>query len=237
MSAEDKKSTRPKSIPKWEAELWSYVGRGDGMSCPIREHCSTAQQGQWCPDENRERLNQLLEERAFDLSDYDFMKPEGDEECRMIELLEKLAGTYLNKGKVLRPPVSTELIQLFDQNYLVEVRFLPLKAYHGAIWRQNDGWVIQIKGGDASSTMRFTIFHEAFHILAHSRTSPVFRKRGSVLGSFNEWLADSFASCMLMPREWVAKKWAEVNDLDRMAEIFAVPKSAVCIRLRQLGLI
>jgi len=40
-----------------------------------------------------------------------------------------------------------------------------------------------------------------------------------------------------MPREWVEEKWAEVKDLDRMAKIFAVPKSAMCIKLRQLGLI
>jgi len=65
----------------------------------------------------------------------------------------------------------------------------------------------------------------------------VFRKRGTIVGSFNELLADYFASCILMPREWVKEKWAEVKDLDRMAEIFAVPKSAMCIRLRRLGLI
>jgi hypothetical protein len=60
----------------------------------------------------------------------------------------------------------------------------------------------------------------------------IFRKRGSVVGSFNELLADYFALCILMSRDW-----AEVKDLDRMAEIFAVPKPAMCIRLRQLSLI
>jgi len=50
-------------------------------------------------------------------------------------------------------------------------------------------------------------------------------------------LADHFAGCTMMPREWMVEKWAQVRDLDRMAEIFDVPKSAVCIRLRRLGLI
>jgi hypothetical protein len=43
--------------------------------------------------------------------------------------------------------------------------------------------------------------------------------------------------CILIPRQWIKEKWAEVKDLDRMAEIFDAPKSAVCIRLRQLGLV
>jgi len=64
-----------------------------------------------------------------------------------------------------------------------------------------------------------------------------YRKRGTTQGSFNELLADYFAACILMPREWVKRKWAEVENLDRMAEIFDVPKPAMCIRLRQLGLV
>jgi hypothetical protein len=237
LSGEGKKGTTAKKIPKWEVELWSYVGQGDGVRCPLRERCPTALKGQWCPDDNKEHLNRLLDERKFDINNYDCVEPEGDKECRLVELIERLAGRYLKEGKVICPPVSTELIGLFDQRYSIEVRHLPLKAYHGAIWHQEDGWVVQVKGSDATSTMRFTIFHEAFHILAHSKTSPVFRKRDTVVGSFNEWLADCFAVSALMPRKWVEKEWAKVRDLDRMAEIFAVPKPAVCIKLRQLGLI
>jgi hypothetical protein len=40
-----------------------------------------------------------------------------------------------------------------------------------------------------------------------------------------------------MPREWVREKWAEVHDLNRIAEIFDVPESVMCLRLRLLGLI
>jgi hypothetical protein len=232
-----RKSTITTKVPEWEAELWSYVGRGDGVRCPLRERCPTVQKSHWCPDDNCERLNQVLDKRKFDISEYDFLGPKGDKECRLIELLETLSRTYIKKGKVLSPPVSTELIKLFDQQHNIEVRNIPLKAYHGAIWNQTDGWVIQVKESDSPPTMRFTIFHEAFHILAHCRTTPVFRKRGSILGSFNEWLADAFASSILMPREWVEARWAEAGDLARMAEIFDVPKSAMYIKLRQMGLI
>jgi hypothetical protein len=179
----------------------------------------------------------LLDERQFNLRNYDFIEAEAGKQCQLVRLLETLAGTYLKMGNIRCPPVSTGLVMLFDQQHNVEIHQLPLKAYHGAIWSHKNEWVIQIKGSDAAPTMRFTVFHEAFHILAHCRTSPVFRKRGSIVGSFNEWLADYFALCTLMPRQWIVERWAEVKDLDKMTGIFAVPKSAMCIRLRQLGLI
>jgi hypothetical protein len=237
LSGEGKKGTTVTEIPDWEAELWAYVSNGDGVRCPLREHRWLSKRSEWCPDEYRERLNQLLDEKRFDFRSYDFIKSESDRPCRLCQLVEKLAETHLELGKVRRPPVSTKLVMLFDPQNPVEIRQLKLKAYHGAIWSQKDGWIIQVKDSDAATTMRFTIFHEAFHILAHCRTSPVFRKRGSIVGSFNELMADYFALCTLMPKEWVAEKWAEVQDLGRMSEIFVVPKSAMCIRLRQMGLI
>jgi len=148
-----------------------------------------------------------------------------------------MAQKYIKMGKVRCPPVPTVLIALIDRRGSTEVRELPLKAYHGAIWHPKEGWIIQLKANDTSAVKRFTVFHESFHILAHCRTSPVFRKRGAIQGSFNELLADYFAICMLMPRQWVGEKWAEVKDLDRMVEIFDVPKSTMCIRLRILGLV
>jgi len=148
-----------------------------------------------------------------------------------------MAKKYIQMGEVRCPPVPTVLIGLIDPRAATEVHELPLKAYHGAIWHPKGGWIIQVKADDIPAIKRFTVFHEAFHILAHCRTSPVFRKRGAIQGSFNELLADYFAICILMPRQWVREKWAEVQHLDRMVEIFDVPKPAMCVRLRQLGLV
>lgn len=224
-----------RKVPKWESDLWSYVSSGDGMHCPLCSHCQIRQKGDWCPDEDKERLHRLVDNERFHFSDYAFIK------CgtcgRIFQLVEMLAQEYLKKGRSHCPPVPVELVSLADEQHTTEARLLPLKAYHGAIWRLKEGWVIQLKDGDTPSTKRFTLFHEVFHILAHCRTIPVFRKKGTKEGSFNELLADYFAVCILMPREWVREKWAEVKDLDRMAEIFDVPKSAMCIRLRQLGLV
>jgi len=224
-------------IPRWESELWSYVSSGDGMRCPLYSHCQVRQKGGWCPDDNKKRLSLFLNERQFNLSNYDFIQSEAKGFCRPFQLVEMLTQRYLKMRGVHSPPAPTDIISLADEQRPVEIRLLPLKVYHGAIWRLREAWIIQLKDDATSASRRFTLFHEAFHILAHCRTTPVFRKRGTKEGSFNELLADHFAMCTLMPGEWVKEKWAEAKDLDRMAEIFDVPRSAMCIKLRQLGLI
>jgi len=50
-------------------------------------------------------------------------------------------------------------------------------------------------------------------------------------------LADYFAICVLMPREWVKEKWAEVKDVGTMAKMFDAPKVAMGLRLKCLHLI
>jgi len=225
-------------IPKWEAELWSYLSSGDGERCPLRTHCRTKLACGWCPDENKERLNQFLEQDKVTLQSCDFIETNiSGQTGRLFLLVELLAQKYLQLGRVQCPPVPIALIGSIVQGSITEVRHLPLKAYHGAIWHPNEEWIVQLKADDTLGMKRFTLFHEAFHILAHCRGTPVFKKRGLEQGSFNELLADYFATCLLMPRQWIRETWAEVKDLDRMAEIFDAPKPAVCVRLRQLGLV
>ena len=221
-------------IPRWEAELWSYISNSDGEHCPLYANSQTRRQGGFCADDNSERVRCLLEERRFKLGDYDFIRPA---ECRLFQLVEMLAQAWQLRGRVRCPPVPTGLVSLADEQHPIEVRAVHLKAYHGAVWGLREGWVIQIEKDASSAANRFTIFHEAFHILAHCKATPVFRKRGADRGSFNELLADYFAICILMPREWLREKWAEVHDLNRMAELFDVPKPAMCVNLKRLGLI
>ena len=237
VGVEDMK-VRAKKVPKWESELWSCVSKGKGMYCPLKSHCPIIKSGKWCADNVKLSLERLVDYEQFNLSDYDSIEPIVDNiTCRMGKMVEMLAQQCLKKSRIRSPPVPTEIISLADDQYPVEVRVVALKAYHGAIWHPKDGWVIQLKADDTSGTKKFTLFHEAFHILAHCRTTPVFRKRGVGRGSFNELLADYFAMCILMPQEWVKEKWTKVKNLDKMAEIFDVPKSLMCIRLRRLDLI
>ena len=131
--------------------------------------------------------------------------------------------------------MPTELVSLADEQH-IEVRLVPLMAYHGAIWHLKDGWVIQLNKNDPTAIRRFTEFHVAFHILTHRKASPVFRKRGLKAGYFNELLAERFATCMLMPKKWVRENREERNDLSKVVETFDVPKSAACVMVKLLHL-
>jgi len=73
--------------------------------------------------------------------------------------------------------------------------------------------------------------------MAHCYSTPVFRKIDSSKGSFNELLAEYFTYNILMPENWVREKWAQVQDVNKMVEIFNVPKSAMITTLRSLSLI
>ena len=180
-------------IPKWESEMWSQISAGDGLRCPLYEGCRIRQKGGWCHDENKELLSQLISAKRFD---YENCRPIGKgAPCSVIfQGLEKLSQRYIKKGKVSHPPVPEELISLMDEQCpIVEVRLLPLKNCHGAIWHLDGEWVIQLKESDSPAMRRFVLFHEAFHILAHINSIPGLKKIGIKGSPFNEMLADSFA--------------------------------------------
>lgn len=223
-------------VPKWEAELWAYICNGDGTSCPLYYGCRRRKQNAWCFDEHITDILKILDGGQISVDSLNSIKAEGVEIGKPFKLVEMLAGEYLNKGNIHEPPVPEQLVSIFDTECPVEIRTIPLNASHGAIWHLNNKWIIQIASKDTPSMKRHTLFHEAFHILAHRQCTPVFNKREVNGGHFNEGLADYFAMCILMPRKWVRKKWADVEDLDRMAQIFNVPPMEMWIRLRQLDL-
>ena len=222
----------------WENELWHYISAGDGDTCPIYDHCDLRRGGHWCIMDHREYMGDLGYLINNDIIDSQrgevlrFIRP-----GRIFILVEMLAQKYLEIGRINSPPVSESLIKLIGWPEKVEVRQVPLTAYHGALWYLDDSWVIQLNKNDTHAVRRLTLFHEAFHILAHSCSTPVFRKISNSKGSFNELLAEYFTYNILMPERWVRERWAQVQDPDIMAEIFNVPKNVMLTVLGSLSLI
>lgn len=232
-----------RKTPKWESELWSYLSSGDGIHCPVYQSCQLRQNNVWCLSENEDNhrlINEFIDEEDPDLADAASIKfkfPTCPGSSRIFKLVCRLA--YTNAAVVIDgPPVPADLITRADDNLPIEIRKVPLKAYHGAVWRLSDCWLVQLNSNDIPARQRFTLYHEIFHILAHCKATPVFKKAtDSQEGSFNELLADHFAATILIPTEWVKKLWPEVKDISRMAAIFDAPRSIVWFALKRLRLI
>jgi len=233
-------------IPEWESELWHLISNSDGTHCPHATKCETRGHGNWCLDNYKDAIAGLYGKYTQGLQRDDIERfmaeinqylPARVSCGRVFELIDALANKYLEKAAITEPPVPVNVIDYLEIDKPVEIRLIPMKAYHGAVWDLDEGWIIQINSIDPPERQRLNIFHEIFHVVAHSKAMPVFRKRGMSEGYFNEILADCFSGCMLMPREWIKKKWAEEKDIKRMAKIFNVTEIGIWIRLRTMGLI
>ncbi len=247
MSVEGKKDTEQK-IPKWESELWSYLSRGDGINCPLHDDCETKRNGGLCIDDHKDKLGGLYGDTPLNVDlDVDridnFGKVVGPDFLKnwipgpIFRLVERLANKYIEQSNITQPPIPVQIIDIFGIDHPVEIRPVSLKAYQGAIWYTDDGWVIHLNRHESLGSQRITLFHEIFHIIAHTKSTPVFRQRGIREGFFNELLADYFAGCVLTPQKWVSEKWAETNDLKRMVEIFQVTELAMWFRLKTMRLL
>lgn len=233
-------------IPEWESELWHLMSTSDGTHCPHATDCEIKEGGEWCPDNYKDALGNLYGKYTQGLQRDDIERfiteinqylPAQLSCGRVFELVGTLADKYLEKAAIKEPPVPLSVIDYLEINKPIEIRFIPMKAYHGAVWDLDEGWIIQINSNDPPERQRLNIFHEIFHVVAHSKATPVFKKRGMSEGYFNEILADCFSGCMLMPSDFIEKKWAEEKDMKRMAKIFNVTEIGIWIRLRTMGLI
>ena len=229
----------------WETELWSLLSQGDGIRCPVYGLCELRLKGFWCLSDHEdyyEERNKLIDNDNPDFNYSVSVEWFGSHSCpesgRIFQLVSRLAKRYQVEPGINRLPVPADLITHAYDNLPIEVRHVPLKAYHGAVWRLSDSWLVHINNNDTPARQRFTLYHEIFHILAHCKATPIFKKTAcSHKGTFNELLADHFAAIILLPEKWVKEKWTEAEDVNQMAALFEVPKPVMYIALRNFGLV
>jgi hypothetical protein len=183
-------------------------------------------------DDYRESVRRLLDSQARTEIDSSFVKPAW--QCGLLQLVELLAWEWISKVGMHGPPVPSQLIRLADHSKLVTVTNVPLRTTHGTVWCLTDIWLIQLNVNDDSSTRRFTLFHEAFHI--RSRAAH-WAERPTSIPLFNELLAEVFTACVLTPLIWLEDVWRETCNFSEVARIFNVPESVVHFRLRHLDLV
>ena len=220
-------------LPNSEALLGVVLTEGRHCKCRSEDRCPNAG-GEWCHRLVKKDGSVRISKRELpDARNCLY----GDRPacCWVLATVETLAGDYLTRAEVSGPPVPSELLDLFDESRKVEVRLVPLKALHGAVWLLGREWVIQLNGRDPQSVRRYSMFHEAFHI-AYRMAYPAFNKSELRVASFNEVLADHFATCFLMRKEWVEEHWPSLKDVRAMADRFDVPVRQMRKRLHQLSL-
>ena len=244
-------------ISKWERELWDYVSHGDGDVCPVYLQCLYREDGARCSCPLYSPLSSVEQKTLSTVpcscadmahaclpisgdfpcqgSNLSFM--EGLRPGRISELICKLAERWLRKARIRRVPVPTDIIMMMADEGRIEIRDIPMKAYSGAIWRVQGTWIIYINSYDSPQQKRVTLFHEAFHLLAHTYGIPVFKKTNDTRGSFNELLGDDFSLQMLMPRSLIVPEWERVRSVEAIAREFDVPVDAARSRVRSLNLI
>jgi Zn-dependent peptidase ImmA (M78 family) len=157
---------------------------------------------------------------------------------KLLFLVVELAEQYASRINSSKIPVDIDVLPALFHDMQIEVRMVPLKSMHGAVWGLKDAWVIHLNNKDSSARRRFTFFHEIFHVLAHCNGEPVFKKMNNSQDSvFNEMLADYFAGIIVLPRAMLIKKWREIKDIRKMASVFDVPETVMYCGLKWMKLI
>lgn len=219
-----RKAVKARKLMTTLGQIWS------GERCPHEDRC-LCRKGSWCPEAKlrRDEQDYLMVHLAGCSFAYDRCC------CQVLREIENLAGEYLRQAGVHKPPVPLDVINLFDSQRSIEIRYLPLKRYLGCTWFLDKEWVVHINETVHPEARHFTAFHEGFHIICGS-VGLAFRKADDARAVVRERLADYFAASILMPRELVRQRWPKVRDADAMADIFSVPHKEMRDWLKRLGL-
>jgi hypothetical protein len=215
-------------------ELMSVIlSEGQECECPHKDTCGNLDSA-WCrhlvAEGDRVRI---VDYRDLSLAQCVYRDRPGC--CWVLAAVERLASEYLDQLHVKGPPVPSNLIAAFDDSREIEVRLVPLRSLHGAVWLLENDWVVQLNATDSPQIQRETLFHEAFHITCRT-ANPAFRRADMGYMPFRDVLADHFATCLLMPKKWIKEHASAMTNARKIAETFDVSVPAMKHRLKQLDI-
>lgn len=165
--------------------------------------------------------------------------------------VEKLAEEIFNDYDLDVPVEVVEIsrkegIDILDANF----KDIEGDSYSGAIVKDGNSTNIYVNREDSTSRKRFTIAHELGHyFLGHLKEKgervDLHRKTGYNTDMPEERLANQFAAALLMNSEIVKINYnilrtaglADEYIVSKLADLFAVSKSAMRYRLKNLGIV
>lgn len=149
-------------------------------------------------------------------------------------MAEGQANRLLRLSGVSEPPVSESIIA--DLPRIQVERVTPSQAHAATEW-SHGRWLIILNSADSRGRQRWSLAHEFKHILDHPFVTIAYR-RPDKCTELAERSCDYFAACLLMPRRWIRKAWADgERDVRVLARRFGVTPQAILVRLLQVGLI
>lgn len=162
------------------------------------------------------------------------------EEHEASGVAERQATKLLDLLGIQEPAVDVGLIADLPR---VEVRVEPNLAVGGisgfSQWSRGR-WLIVVNRDDSPNRRRFTLSHELKHVLDHPFIKVIYRDLATSDADRQrriEQICDHFAACLLMPRNWVKRAWANgVQDQVALATMFHVSEAAMAVRLQHIGL-
>ena len=150
-----------------------------------------------------------------------------------LRVAEAQANRLLRLSGVEKPPVRESVIAMLPHMQIERVK--PSQAQAAAQW-SNGRWLILVNASMSVGRQRFSVAHELKHILDHPFVTILYPR--NQCSEIAEQACDYFAACLLMPRRWIRKAWAEgTRDATALSRRFGVTPQAVKIRLLQVGLI
>lgn len=154
------------------------------------------------------------------------------------ERIRKDAGLNVNE------PGAVDVVKLAQTlGCQVQTVVFDPSTISAKIERTNDDTcIIQISSTDGAERQRFSIAHELSHYILHDEGEFIeYRKPLAEYDNpdllYKEIQANMLASAILMSRELVKRAWDNSKDIDDLADIFNVSKSAVYYRLDNLNLL
>lgn len=109
----------------------------------------------------------------------------------------------------------------------------------GMVVHDNNEYSIYINKNDSVEQKKFAIARGISHILLHEDENEKYfvDYRNKDTYSKKEYELDSFATALLMPKEFAYKTWQKTQKIKDFAEIMKVSQGVAAIRLTELNLI
>ncbi|MGA2471281.1 MAG: ImmA/IrrE family metallo-endopeptidase [Solirubrobacteraceae bacterium] len=143
-------------------------------------------------------------------------------------------------GQAATPALLTETLTSLP---FLTVLFRDRLAKSGLATKTGSGWVIVLRADEPQVRQRFSLAHEIKHLLDDELLTDDRRQlyAASAMHSSEEQaerVCDHFAACLLMPKMLLRRDWTSgIQEPVRLARRYQVSKTALEIRLRELGLI